>query len=167
MELAVPRDWSLPSCSMKAHLFASLLTVSLLAGCPATDKKPAKARGKAESIPNRELAGDVSFQAFVGRLKLAVAARDRDTLAEMMTRDFGYRWDAAPEDETPFSYWDSQKLWPRLREVVSQRWSEHDGYMIVPPPGAEESTTGGFRAGIAMVDGSWRFSYFVPPPPQQ
>ena len=152
---------------MKAHIFAALLAVSLLAGCPASDKKPAKARSKSDATSGRGLAGDVAFQAFVGRLRLAVAARDRDTLADMMTRDFGYRWDAAPDDETPFSYWDSQKLWPQLRAVVSQQWTEHDGYMVVPPPDEEESSSGGYRAGIAMLDGSWRFSYFVPPPPQQ
>jgi hypothetical protein len=152
---------------MKAHIFASLLAVILLAGCPATDKKPAKAHGKASPPSGHGFAGDVSFQAFVGRLKLAAAARDRDTLADMMTRDFGYRWDAAPEDETPFSYWDAQKLWPRLRDVVSQRWTEHDGYMVVPPPGSEESASGGYRAGIAMIDGAWRFAYFVPSPAEQ
>jgi hypothetical protein len=148
---------------MKAHIFASLLAVSLLAGCPSTDKKPTTARGKGSTEP----AGDVSFQAFVGRLKIAAAARDRDALADMMTRDFGYRWDAAPEDETPFSYWDAQKLWPRLREVVSQKWTAHDGYMVVPAAAAEDAASGSFRAGIAMIDGAWRFAYFVPPPPQQ
>ena len=139
---------------MKAHFFASLLAVSLLAACPTTDKKPAKAHGPDASSP----AGDVAFQAFVGRLKIAAAARDRDTLADMMTRDFGYRWDAALEDETPFSYWDAQKLWPRLRDAVSQRWAEHDGFMV--------AASGEHRAGVAMIDGAWRFVYFVPPPQQ-
>lgn len=164
MMLADWGEWALCARSMKVRIFASLLAVSLFAGCPATDKKPKKAAGKSSAVPGRDLAGDIAFQAFVGRLKLAVEARDRDTLADMMTRDFGYRWDAAPEDETPFSYWDAQKLWPQLRAVVSQRWSEHDGYMVVPPPAGEEASSGSYRAGIAMVDGAWRFAYFVPPP---
>jgi hypothetical protein len=152
---------------MKTNILASLLAVSLLAGCPATDKKPAKARGKDSSLPTRDIAGDVSFQAFVGRLRIAVASKDRNTLAEMMAPDFGYRWDTAPEGETPFSYWDEQKLWGRLNALVSQPWTEHETYMVVPPELTENEDYNGLRAGIAQMDGSWRFAYFVPAPPQQ
>ena len=154
---------------MTAHILVSLLAIALLAGCPATEKqKPKTAKGKApeNSLPANNPAGDVAFQAFVGRLKIAVATHDLDTLSSMMTPDFGYRWDAAPEGENPFAYWDEKNLWGRLSSLLSERWVEHDGFMVVPPQLAQQDDYPGYRAGVAMVNGSWRFAYFVPAPPQ-
>ena len=155
---------------MKFKILASLMSVALLVGCPATDKKSAKAQGKKPdaSIPSRNPAGDVTFQGFVGRLKIAVATYDLETLSTMMAPDFGYRWDATPEGESAFSYWDENNLWPRLSALLSEPWSENDGYMVVPPQVVQDANYNGYRAGIAMNNGSWRFAYFVPaPPPQQ
>ncbi len=157
--------------SMKSKILAYLLGVALLAGCPATDKKPIKARGKQPgadaSLPGRPAVDDVAFQGFVGRLREAVTNHDLPAMASMMTDDFGYRWDAAPEGETPFSYWDENNLWPRLSALLASRWTPHDGFMVVPVQWAEDENYRGYRAGISMVEGSWRFAYFVPAAPQQ
>ncbi len=154
---------------MKSHILASVLAVALFAGCPATDKKSAKAMGKKQEgmLPGRSLASDVSFQSFVGLLRTAAAKRDMETLASMMTPDFGYRWDAAPEGETPFQYWDENQLWPELNALLSAQWTESEGYMVVPPQFASDENFDGYRAGISMVNGAWRFVYFVPTPPKQ
>jgi hypothetical protein len=41
----------------------------------------------------------------------------------------------------------------------------YDGFMVAPPQLAEDPDYAGFRAGVRMVNGSWRFVYFVPKPP--
>ncbi len=155
---------------MKFNFLATALALALLTGCPATDKKqPSKAKGKKQEsmLPGRNVASDVGFQSFVGILRKAAANRDMETMASMMTPDFGYRWDAAPDGETPFQYWDEMNLWPKLNALLSENWTAHEGFMVVPPQLAADLDFAGYRAGIAMVEGSWRFVYFVPAPPKQ
>jgi hypothetical protein len=154
---------------MKTHILTSALAVALLTACPDSGKKPTKAAGRPSetSLPGRSPSEDVGFQSFVGRLREAVEGRDLPALASMMTEDFGYRWDTAPADETPFSYWNDNNLWPQLRALVSQRWVQHDGFMVVPPQLATDTNYNGYRAGISQVGGSWRFAYFVPAPAKQ
>ena len=167
--LAAGGKTPLAAARMKSKILAPLLAVALLAGCPATDKKPTKAKGKKQEsmLPGRNQASDVSFQSFVGLLRAATAKRDMETIASMMTPDFGYRWDAAPEGETPFQYWDEKNLWPQLNSVLSAQWKESEGYMVAPPQFATDEKFEGYRAGISMVNGAWRFVYFVPAPPKE
>ena len=141
-----------------------LVAAMILAGCPASDKKSKKASGN-ERPQMKDQNGDTAFQAFLGRLTKAVAARDKEMLASMMSPDFGYRWDIAPEGETPFAYWDHNKLWGELSALLHERWTPHDAFMVVPPQFAQSESYPGYRAGLTMVNGSWRFAYFVPAPP--
>ena len=139
-----------------------------------TDKKPVKAKGKEQGkpekpkAPTRDESGDVAFQGFSGRLRMAVQKRDIPTLSSMMTPDFGYRWDNAPEGETPFDFWDQNNLWGELASLLKQQWVPHDGFMVVPPQFAMNESYRGYRAGVRMIGGSWKLAYFVPaPPPEQ
>lgn len=135
------------------------------------DKKPNKGKGKdtAKSekpkVPTRDESGDVAFQAFTGRLRTAVLKRDVPMLSSMMAPDFGYRWDAAPEGETPFEFWDRNNLWGELASVLKERWVSHEGFMVVPPQFGMSGDYRGYRAGLRMVAGSWKLAYFVPAPP--
>jgi hypothetical protein len=113
------------------------------------------------------VSGDVASQSFVGRLRLAVEKRDGATLTGMMAPDFGYRWDPAPPGEDAFIYWDRNRLWGELARLMSEMWVPYDGFMVVPPHLAEDPNYAGFRAGVQMVGGSWRFAYFVPAPPAE
>ena len=142
-----------------------LFAVVMFAGCPVPDKNSKKAKGKKEQPQIKDQSGDASFQAFVGRLRKAVENRDKVVMASMMSPDFGYRWDKGPEGETPFSYWDKNKLWGELAALMKERWTPHDAFMVVPPQFAQSETYPGFRAGLTMVNGSWRFAYFVSAPP--
>ena len=108
--------------------------------------------------------GDTSFQAFLGRLRKAVETKDRVVLASMMAPDFGYRWDRGPEGETPFAYWDRNKLWGTLAALMRENWGPHEGFMVVQPQFAQSDSYPGYRAGLTMVNGSWRFAYFVGAP---
>jgi hypothetical protein len=138
----------------------------IFAGCPAPEKKPQSAKGKKEQPPPlKDQTGDASFQAFVGRLRKAVETRDKAMLTSMMSPDFGYRWDDAPAGETPFAHWDRQQLWGQLSALLRERWTPHDAFMVVPPQFAQSDSYPGYRAGLTMVNGSWRFAYFVPAPP--
>ena len=151
---------------MRFRLLTAVLLVCLLSGCPSQRKdEKNKTKGKHDPIPTKDVSGDVAFQAFVGRLRTAVEKRDGPALASMMASDFGYRWDEAPQGEDPFTYWDRNRLWDELANLMSQRWVPYDGFMVVPPQLAEDSDYAGFRAGVRIIDGGWRFAYFVPAPP--
>ena len=156
---------------MILRAFSSLLVVALFAGCPMSDKKPNKGKGKDRPqtdkprIPTRDESGDVAFQSFTGRLHTAVQKRDLPMLTSMMAPDFGYRWDNPPEGETAFIFWDKNNLWGELASLLKEHWVPYDGFMVVPPQFALSPDFRGYRAGLKMINGSWKLSYFVPPPP--
>jgi type IV pilus biogenesis protein CpaD/CtpE len=70
---------------MKLRLLSAILLTTLLAGCPEDQKKPAKAKGDKFStqkppVATKDQSGDVTFQSFVGRLRIAVEKHDLATL---------------------------------------------------------------------------------------
>ena len=78
---------------MKKILILFLLSALALGGCTSPEskkKKEAAALKKRAKAELREENEDIDFQAFVGRLKKAVAAHDVNTLASMMVEDFLY-----------------------------------------------------------------------------
>src|SRR5437660_10267783 len=113
-----------------------------LSGCqtPSQKEKEKKAALKKKTKAElREESSDVDFQAFVGRLRKAVAAHDVNTLAEMMTPDFGYSLNPEKSGEGVFKYWDEQNLWPELDGILSEKFVKKGGYMIAPPQFADRS----------------------------
>ena len=124
------------------------------------DKKPGvKERAKADL---REENNDVDFQAFVGRLKKAVAAHDVATLAGMMTEDFGYSLNPEKSGDGVFKYWDENNLWPELEGILTERFAKKDDFWVAPPQWADPTLTyDGYRVGIKRIKGSWKFVYFV------
>ncbi len=137
-----------------------------MTGCVNTEKKKAEQKKKEEEarkpkIP--DMSADVAFEGFVGRLRAAVAKHDRGTLASMMTTDFGYKWDRDPAmpDETPFEYWDQHNLWGELERVLHERFVPNGVYMVAPPEFVSVQTFTGYRVGIRLENGGWRFAYFI------
>jgi hypothetical protein len=135
-----------------------LLAALFLAGC----ETPYKKKDEEEKKPLKNVAGDQTFQAFVGRLRTAVTKRDLPTLASMMTTDFGYRWDPAPASENVFTYWDEHGIWPELEAILKEQFVPVDTYMVSPPQFATDPNYNGYRAGLRTSKGSWKFAYFVP-----
>jgi hypothetical protein len=123
-------------------------------------KKPSVTkRAKADL---REENNDVEFQAFVGRLKKAVAARDMNTLAGMMTENFGYSLNPERSGDGVFKYWDENNLWPELEGILTEKFAKKDAFWVAPPQFADPTLNyDGYRVGIARVKGSWKFVYFV------
>jgi hypothetical protein len=141
--------------------FAAVLVLAL-ASC----KTPYKESDKAREDKKKDASGDTSFQGFVGRLRIAVKNKDYQMLSQMMAPNFGYRWDAAPEGETVFSYWQTNNVWPDLQAVIQEKFVPYGDFMVAPPKFATEPNTyPSYRAGLKMMNGSWRFIYFVPAPP--
>lgn len=135
-------------------------------GCGSMKKKKAAAETKKAEVKPEQLSSDVDFQAFLGRLRQAVAARDMNTIASMMTPDFAYvMGTSATEDrkgEGVFQYWDEQGLWPELEGILGEQFVKKDDFMVAPPQFANPALEyGGYRAGIRRVGGSWKFVYFV------
>ena len=149
------------------RLLLSCALVMALTSCQTEEQKKkaltAKLREKM-SIPDQSL--DTNFMAFISRLRQAVAARDMPTIASMMTPNFGYRLDPPGEGDGVFAYWDKNKVWPELNLVLRERFVPLDSYMVAPAEFANSAKTNtgtyrGYRAGITLVEGGWRFAYFV------
>ena len=148
-------------------LLTSLLALAFVfAGCQTPQQKKEKlkqAELKKKAKANlREESTDVDFQAFVGRLRKAVAKRDVETIKSMMTEDFGYKLEPAMSGPGVFQYWEQENLWPELDGVLSERFVKKGAFMVSPPQFADPSLNyDGYRIGITRVRGSWKFAYFV------
>ena len=126
------------------------------------DKEKKAALDKKAKANLREEGTDTDFQAFVGRLRKAVAAHDMNTLATMMTPEFGYSLKPEMSGEGVFKYWDENNMWPELEGILSEKFVKKGQYMVAPPQFADESLNyDGYRAGIRRINGSWKFAYFV------
>jgi len=146
---------------MRFRLVVCALLLLALAAC----ETPYKKTDALEKKIKKDQSNDPTFQAFLGRLRIAVNKHDRRMLSTMMTMDFGYRWDNPTQAETPFDYWDQQNLWGQLAGVLHQKFGPNDAYMVAPVQVLTDANYPGYRAGLRIVRGSWRFAYFVPPPP--
>jgi outer membrane murein-binding lipoprotein Lpp len=153
---------------MKGRLLtlAVLVPALLLSGCQNTAKKKEEARQaalkKKAKTEARQENTDVDLDAFVSRLRKAVAAHDVNTLAAMMTPDFGYSLNPERSGDGVFQYWDQNNLWPELEGILSEKFVKKEDYMVAPPQFADPSLNyDGYRAGIRRVNGSWKFAYFV------
>lgn len=148
---------------MRKLAFLFLISALAFGGCAKSktaDKKPAvKKRAKADL---REENNDVDFQAFVGRLKQAVTAHDVNTLAGMMTEDFGYSINPVKSGDGVFKYWDENNLWPELEGILTEKFAKKDDFWVAPPQWADPTLNyDGYRVGIKRIKGSWKFVYFV------
>jgi hypothetical protein len=133
------------------------------AGCQSLFPKKKTEPKKRTNAELREGPTDVDFDAFVGRLRKAVAAHDMNMIASMMTPNFGYQLSPPLEGDGVFKYWDEQNLWPELEGIVMEKFVKgDDDFMVAPPQFADKSLHyDGYRAGIRRVNGSWKFAYFV------
>ena len=150
---------------MRKLLTGLLLTAFVFTACQTPEQKKAKARKEAlkkKAKADLREPQDVDFQAFVGRLRKAVAKRDAETLKSMMTEDFGYKLEPPMSGVGVFQYWDQENLWPELEGILSERFVKKGAFMVSPPQFADPSLNyDGYRAGITRLRGSWKFAYFV------
>ena len=148
---------------MRILLTCLLAFAFVFTGCQTEKEKVKQAALKKKAKVNlREENTDVDFQAFIGRLRKAVAKRDVETLKSMMTEDFGYKLEPAMSGPGVFQYWEQENLWPELDGILSERFVKKGGFMVAPPQFADASLNyDGYRIGIARVRGSWKFAYFV------
>jgi len=136
-----------------------LLLALSLAGCLDAFKK----KDEAKKQPLKNVAGDTTFQAFVGRLRIAVQRKDAPMISSLMTADFGYTTDeGAQPGAHVFAYWDQHDLWPVLSHLLDQKFVPLDLYMVSPPAMASDPNYAGPRCGIRLERGSWKFAYFLP-----
>jgi hypothetical protein len=152
--------------TMRILLTSVLALAFVFAGCQTPQQKKEKlkqAELKKKAKANlREESTDVDFQAFVGRLRKAVAKRDVETIKSMMTEDFGYKLEPPMSGPGVFQYWEQENLWPELDGVLSERFVKKGAFMVSPPQFADPSLNyDGYRIGITRIRGSWKFAYFV------
>ena len=148
---------------------AAAVFISACKTTPDTDdpKTAAATNPKTKKIVTtmRDENGDVAFQSFISRLRQAVAAKDTSVIASMMTTNFGYHINPDREGDGVFAYWDQNNVWPELQLVIRERFvpfgDAHTGFMVAPAEFAAAVNYTGYRAGIQLVNGSWKFAYFV------
>jgi hypothetical protein len=147
-------------------LLASLLVLAFaFTGCQTPEQKKeklkqAELKKKAKADLREETS--VDFQAFLGRLRKAIAKRDIETIKSMMTEDFGYKLEPPLSGAGVFQYWDQENLWPELDGILQERFVKKGAFMVAPPQFADSSLNyDGYRIGITRVRGSWKFAYFV------
>jgi hypothetical protein len=147
---------------MHRSFFLLALATSLsLTGCDSLDKK----KKEKDEKPRRDFSMEPAFQSFLGRLQIAVAKKDYEMIQSLMTPDFGYRWDAEPPGDSVFAYWSLNNLWPELSAVLKTQFVPNGDYMVAPSALVADPNYAGYRVGIRLLNGSWKFAYFVPPPP--
>jgi hypothetical protein len=146
---------------LRTSLFA-MLPILVLTAC----KTPYKESDEKRKAEKKNAQDDPMFQAFLGRLRIAVQKRDRATLQQMMTPTFGYRWDDGPPGDSVFTYWDLHNTWTTLNATLQAPFVPYSSapgelYMVTSP----DHRADGYIAGIQLTGGAWRFSYFLPPDP--
>ena len=153
---------------MRTLLCLFIIAAVATTGCQSAKKKKDKKEPEKRTTAELrdETSSDIEFQAFVGRLRKAVEARDANTLAQMMTQDFGYVMGATPDldrkGEGVFQYWEENGLWIELEGILSEKFVKKGAYMVAPPQFADETLTyNGYRVGIRKVGTAWKFVYFV------
>jgi hypothetical protein len=150
---------------MRLLIIALLLSAFVFAGCETPEQKKEKLKQaalKKKAKADLRQPSDVDFQAFVGRLRKAVAQRDMEMLKSMMTDDFGYKLEPAMSGPGVFQYWEQENLWPELDGILSERFVKKGAFWVSPPQFADPSLNyDGYRAGITRIRGSWKFAYFV------
>jgi hypothetical protein len=150
---------------MILRVLMCLVLVCGLASCASSQKKDdaAKHKEKMQALEADMIddGGDPDFMAFLSRLRQAVAQHDLDTLASMMTEDFGYSLNPVRSGDGVFQYWDQANIWPQLQTVLNQHFTTNGNYLVAPIEFVTDPNFHGWRAGISNVDGSWKFAYFV------
>jgi len=148
---------------MKKIAVLFLVAAVGLCGCGKDhkNKKDAAVKKRADASL-REENSDVEFQAFLGRLKKAVSAHDVNTIAGMMTEDFGYAINPDRSGDGVFKYWEENNLWPELEGILTEKFVKKGDFWVAPPQWADPALSyDGYRAGIKRVNGNWKFVYFV------
>src|SRR5437762_14200490 len=119
---------------MRILLIVLLGFAFVVGGCQTPQQKKEKLRQaelKKKAKANlREEGTDVDFQAFLGRLRKAVAKRDVETLKSMMTSDFGYKLDPPMAGPGVFQYWEQENLLPELYGILSERFVKQGAFIV-------------------------------------
>src|SRR5439155_18051988 len=97
--------------------------------------QPQKEKDKKTAVAKKDKAahdesGEVDFQAFLGRLRQAVAAKDMNAIASMMTEDFGYSLNPEKSGPGVFQFWDENNLWPELEGILSEKFVKKGGFYV-------------------------------------
>lgn len=139
------------------------LSMGGLTGCGTFKKKPKIVKPSTHDMADQS--EDTSFRAFQNRLQKAVAKHDQQMLASMMVPNFGYSWETGGEGAGVFDYWNRNNLWPEVELVLKERFVPSGNFMVAPSEVTSNPDYKGYRAGLQLVNGSWRFAYFVSAPP--
>lgn len=147
---------------MRHLLFLALGLSLVLCGCETDEQKKERLSAKIlEKKSIKDQSEDHEFMAFLNRLRAAVAAKDMETIATMMPPDFLWRLEPDGTGDGVFAFWDKNNLWPQLNLILKEKFWPNRNVMVAPREFITKTDYKGYRAGIAVVGGGWKFVYFV------
>jgi hypothetical protein len=95
------------------------------------------------------------------RLQLleATITHDESAIQPLLAPDFTWREDDAPLTETAFDFWNRQKLWGVLHDLLEVKTASK-GEMKVAPRQAVSENYSGPRLAWRKVGNEWKLAYF-------
>ncbi len=113
------------------------------------------------SEPAVDVVTTQDFSEFLRLVRDAIRNRDAESLAPLMTPNFGYNLEPLMEGPGVFEYWEQNNVWPSLELIVGQQFVPNGGFMVAPPQFTSDPGYVGYRAGMVKTQDGWRFAYFV------
>ncbi len=123
--------------------------------------EPLPAETDDTSGPAVDVVTTEDFSEFLRMVRDAIRNRDAESLAPLMTPNFGYNLEPLMEGPGVFEYWEKNDVWPSLELIVGQQFVPNGGFMVAPPEFTSDPGYVGYRAGMVKTRGGWRFAYFV------
>lgn len=95
------------------------------------------------------------------RLQLleATITHDETAIHPLLAPDFAWREDDAPLTETAFSFWDRQKLWIILHDLLEEKLVTKGDLKVAPRKALNENYSGP-RLAWRKVGSEWKLAYF-------
>jgi hypothetical protein len=99
------------------------------------------------------------------RLQLleATITHDESVIQPLLAPDFTWREDDAPLTETPFDFWNRQKLWGVLHDLLKEQMASQGDMKVAPRKAASKSDLAGYpgpRLAWRKVGNEWKLAYF-------
>lgn len=95
------------------------------------------------------------------RLQLleATITHDESAIQPLLAPDFSWREDEAPLTETAFDFWNRQKLWGILHELLGEPTANKGDLKVAPRKALNENYSGP-RLAWRKVGTEWKLAYF-------
>ena len=111
------------------------------------------------SSPRSASSGTKPLESARLQLLEATITHDETAIQPLLAPDFAWREDDAPLTETAFNFWDRQKLWGVLHDLLEEKLASKGDIKVAPRKALSENYSGP-RLAWRKVGSEWRLAYF-------